>query len=120
MPKLHDINFCKLILNVCYLFSAMVSPLISILANDKLNGENYVKWKSNMNAVLVCEDLKFVTTQPCPPQPAENARRTMHEAYQKWVTTDEKSRCYLLAGMSEVLATKHEAMTTATQILESL
>ena len=41
------------------LFSAMVSPIISILSNDKLTGENYIKWKSNMNAILVCEDLKF-------------------------------------------------------------
>ena len=38
-------------------FSAMVSPIISILANDKLTGENYVKWKSNMNAILVCVTL---------------------------------------------------------------
>ena len=50
----------------------MVSPIISILANDKLTGENYVKWKSNINAILVCEDLKFVLTEDCPPKPARN------------------------------------------------
>ena len=54
------------------LFSAMVSPIISILLNDKLTWENYVKWKSNMNAILFCEDLKFVLTEERPPEPARN------------------------------------------------
>ena len=98
----------------------MVSPIISILANDKLTGENYVKWKSNMNAILVCEDLKFVLTEDCPPEPARNAGQAVRDAHQKWVAANEKARCYLLAGMSEVLAAKHEPMATASLMLESL
>ena len=65
------------------LFSAMVSPIISILSNDKLTGENYVKWKSNMNAILVCEDLKFVLTEEHPPEPARNAGHVVRDTYQK-------------------------------------
>jgi hypothetical protein len=100
--------------------SAMVSPIISILSNDKLTGENFVKWKSNMNAILVCEDLKFVLTEECPPEPARNAGQAVRDAHQKWVKANEKARCYLLAGMSEVLAAKHEPMATAYEMLQSL
>ena len=61
-------------LNAClFYFSAMVSPIISILLNDKLTGENYIKWKSNMNVILICEDLKFVLMEECPPELAKNA-----------------------------------------------
>ena len=59
------------------LFSAMVSPIISILSNDKLTGENYVKGKSNMNAILVSEDLDFVLTEKCPPKPTKDADQTV-------------------------------------------
>src|SRR5215813_1943196 len=100
--------------------SAMVSQIISILSNDKLTGENYVKWKSNMNAVLVCEDLKFVLVEECPPEPARNAGQATRDAHQKWVKANEKARCYLLAGMSKVLTAKHEPMATAYQMLQSL
>ena len=46
----------------------MVSSILSVLANDKLTWENYVKWKSNMNAILVSEDLDFVMTDEYPPR----------------------------------------------------
>ena len=36
------------------------NPIIALLANEKLNGDNYVKWKSNINIVLICENQKFV------------------------------------------------------------
>ena len=95
------------------LFSAMVSPIISILSNDKLTGENYVKWKSDMNAILVCEDLKFILTEERPPEPARNAGQAVRDTYQKWVVENEKARCYLLARMSRVLAVKHKPMDLA-------
>ena len=47
--------------------SAMSSALLQILANDKLTGDNYTKWKNNINAILVTKDLKFVLTEECPP-----------------------------------------------------
>ena len=61
-----------------YLISANMStsnPIIALLANEKLTGDNFIKWKSNMNIVLVSEDYKFVLTEKCPPQPAANATR---------------------------------------------
>ena len=61
-----------------YLISANMStsnPIITLLANEKLTGDNFIKWKSNMNIVLVSEDYKFVLTEECPPQPAANVTR---------------------------------------------
>ena len=77
--------------------SAMSSALLSILANDKLTGDNYTKWKNNINAILVTKDLKFVLTEECPPQPAANAARTIREAYEKWISENEKGP-HLLAS----------------------
>ena len=37
----------------------MSSALLQIIANDKLTGDNYTKWKHNINAILVTKDLKF-------------------------------------------------------------
>ena len=68
---------------VLFYFSTMVSPIISIIANDKLTRENYVKWKSNMNAILVCEDLKFFLIEDCPPEPARNTGQAVRDTHQK-------------------------------------
>ena len=46
-----------------YLISAIMSsnnPIIALLANEKQIGDNFVKWKSNINIVLICENQKFI------------------------------------------------------------
>ena len=35
------------------------NPIIALLANESLTGDNFVKWKSNANIVLVCENNMF-------------------------------------------------------------
>ena len=59
-------------------------------------------------------------TEECPPVPTVNAARMVREAYEKWVSSDGKVRTYLLASMTDVLVTKHEAMTFTFKIMESL
>ena len=104
-----------------YYFSAMASAIISIIKQqEKLTGDNYVKWKSDMNAILVCEDLKFVLMEECPPEPAPNTGRAARNAYNNWIKADEKAHSYLIASMSEVLAAQHEPMATASMIMQSL
>ena len=103
-----------------YLISANMStsnPIIALLANEKLTGDNFIKWKSNMNIVLVSEDYKFVLMEESPPQPATNATCAARE---KWTHANNKARCYMLAGMTDVLRAKHERMETAYEIMESL
>ena len=53
------------------------NPIITLLTNEKLTGDNFIKWKSNMNIVLVSEDYKFVLKKEYPPQLATNATRAV-------------------------------------------
>ena len=98
----------------------MSNPIITLLATKKLDGDNYAKWKSNMNILLVCEDYKFVLAEECPPEPAANASKTAREPFDRWIKANNKAKCFMLASMSDVLRKKHEEMETAYEIMESL
>ncbi|XP_038895766.1 uncharacterized protein LOC120083930 [Benincasa hispida] len=37
----------------------MTSSLVQLLAFEKLNGDNYAAWKSNLNMILVMDDLSI-------------------------------------------------------------
>ena len=83
-------------------------PIIVILSSEKLNDENFIKWKSNMNIVLICKNYKIVPTEKCPPEPATNATRIVREAYDHWIQANNKAHCYMLASMSDILIIKYE------------
>ncbi|EXC13346.1 hypothetical protein L484_012774 [Morus notabilis] len=61
----------------------MSNLIITLLVTEKLDGDNYAKWKSNMNILLVCEDYKFVLVEECPPEPMANASKTAREPYDR-------------------------------------
>ena len=69
----------------------MSTALLQIIANYKLTGDSYTKWKHNINSILVTKNLKFVHTEECPPTPTANAARTVREAYEKWVSSEKKA-----------------------------
>ncbi|WJZ84548.1 hypothetical protein VitviT2T_004148 [Vitis vinifera] len=98
----------------------MSNPIFSLLASEVLTGENFVKWKSNMNILLINENYHFVLKEDCPPVPPANASKAVSEEYNRWVIANNKARCYLLAVMNEVLRTKHEGLETISEIMESL
>ncbi|TYK06494.1 gag/pol protein [Cucumis melo var. makuwa] len=98
----------------------MNSSIVQLLASEKLNDDNYAAWKSNLNTILVVDDLRFVLTEECPQTPASNANRTSRKAYDRWIKENEKVRVYILASMSDVLAKKHESLTIAKKIMDSL
>ena len=120
---MHHVYFSKLVIFIfiysnclSYLISAIMSsnnPIIALLANEKLSGNNFVKWKSNINIVLICENQKFILTNECHPKPPANASRTVREGYDSWIHYNNKTRCYMLARMNDVLRKKHEDMETA-------
>ena len=91
----------------------MSSSIIALLKNEKLTGENYATWKSNLNTILVIDDLRFVLTEECPPIPARNASQSARDAYDRWTKANDKARVYILASLSGVLNKKHEAMMNA-------
>ena len=106
-----------------YLILAIMSsnnPIIALLANEKLSGDNLVKWKSNINIVLICENQKFVLTEECPLEPPTNASRTVRERYDSWIRSNNKACYYMLASINDVLRKKREDMETAYEIWESL
>ena len=59
-----------------FVFFSMNSSIVQLLASEKLNGNNYVTWKSNLNTILVVNDLRFVLTKKCPQNPTSNANQT--------------------------------------------
>ncbi|XP_073118883.1 uncharacterized protein [Henckelia pumila] len=99
---------------------AMGNPNMSLLANNTLTGENFPKWKSNINIVLVSENNMFVLTEECPPVPPANATRAVKEPYDRWIASKNKAKAYMLASMSDALRIKMEPMETAFEIMESL
>ena len=65
---------------------------------------------------MVCENYKFVLIDKCPIEPPLNASRSIWDVYDRWISANEKARCFLLAGMSDVLRSKHKTMDTAYEI----
>ncbi|KAG6470540.1 hypothetical protein ZIOFF_071613 [Zingiber officinale] len=78
---------------------AMENPIMSLFANNTLTRENFPKWKSNINIMLVSENNRFVLTEECPPVPPANAARAVREPYDYWITSNNKAKAYMLASM---------------------
>ncbi|XP_062109667.1 uncharacterized protein LOC133821305 [Humulus lupulus] len=96
--------------------SNIITPL---LANEKLTSDNFIKWKSNMNIVLICENYKFAFTEECHEVSTAIAPKTAREKYDAWILSNNKAKCYMLASMSDVLRKNHEDMDTAYEIWAS-
>ncbi|XP_075515579.1 uncharacterized protein LOC142550225 [Primulina tabacum] len=96
------------------------NSLPMILTNNQLVGENYIDWKRNLLIVLTAEKQKFVLNEPCPSVPTAESTVAQKQAYDKWISSDEMARCYILGSISNVLQQKHQNMDTATKIMDSL
>ncbi|XP_012487918.1 uncharacterized protein LOC105801130 [Gossypium raimondii] len=88
-------------------------PPISIITENKLNGDSFREWKRNLLIVLNCKKHKFVIDEPCPPEAQPKARNC-------WRDSDLIARCYMLASMSSVLQKQHENFHTAKEIMKKL
>ena len=55
----------------------MSSSIVQLLTYEKLNGDNYATRKSNLNTILVNDDLRFVLIEECPLNPGLNTNRTV-------------------------------------------
>lgn len=97
-----------------------MNPLQTILSSNKLEGENYIDWKRNLDIVLTVEKHKYVLTTPCPPVPAANARQAEKDAHEAWLRSDEVAKCYCLASMSNVLQQSHKEYDTTFDLLNNL
>ena len=93
-----------------------ILPFFQKLEFSRVLHDNFVKWKSNINIVLICEIQKFVLIEECPQEPPANASCTVRERYDSRIHSNNKARCYMLASMNNVLKKKHEDMETAYEI----
>ncbi|KAH1097743.1 hypothetical protein J1N35_014664 [Gossypium stocksii] len=89
------------------------TPLISILTENKLNGEKFQEWKRNLLIVLSYDKYKFILNETCPPEAQPKVRN-------RWRDSDSITRCYMLASMSNVLQKQHENFHTAKEIITNL
>ena len=71
----------------------MSNPIFSLLASQVLTSENFVKWKSNMNILLINENYHFVLKEECPPVPPANASKAVSKEYNRWIIANNKTRC---------------------------
>ncbi|XP_073147806.1 uncharacterized protein [Henckelia pumila] len=95
----------------------MSTSHVLALLNERLIGENFLKWKSTIEIAFVFENLKFLLTEECPPEPHLNDARTVREIYDRWVVANNKAKSYMLAGMNHVLRMKHEHAESAYEIM---
>ena len=87
---------------------------------DVLTGDNFQKLKSNLNIVLVGENIRYIINMPRLSPPNNNATYHIKEEYDHWVASNNKAIVYMLMTMSDVLRAKFEAKETTVQILDSL
>ena len=95
-----------LISELCFYFSMSASsfnPLSAILNQNKLNGQNYVDWKRNLDIVLTADGHKFVLTTPKPSEPTPDTSKEDKENFDKWVKANDMAKCYILASVSNVI-----------------
>ncbi|XP_062089227.1 uncharacterized protein LOC133795782 [Humulus lupulus] len=96
------------------------NPIISLMSKELLTGENFMKWNSNIKTVLINDKSKFVMIKNKLDFPRENAMRTVREKYERWTTTNNKAKAYMLASMLEMLRKNMEDVKTVYDIMEQL
>ena len=82
--------------------------LRSLLDSDKLVGPNFDTWFRKLKIVLEHERILYVIQDPAPEEPAPNARSTVRDTYQKWVSDHTTIRCIMRAAMSDELSHRFE------------
>ena len=98
----------------------MSNPIIALLSKNVLTRDNFQKWKSNLNIVLVGKNIRYILNMPRPPPPNNNATNHIKEEYDYWVTSNNKKIAYMLSTMSDVLWVKFDVKETVVEILDSL
>ena len=78
-----------------------------ILSSNKLENENYIDSKRNLDIVLTVNKHKWVLTTPCPPLMNDDSTQEDNDTLAAWLRFDEIVRCYILASMNNMLEKQH-------------
>ena len=97
-----------------------LNPLSTLLTQNKLDDNNYVDWKCNLDIVLTTDKHKWVLFTPCPAAPTTEFSNEQLMKYERWKKYDEMTMCYILGSLSNVLQKQHRSMETATDIMTSV
>ena len=88
--------------------SSSFNPLSVILNQNKLNGQNYVDWKRNLDIVLTAEGYKFILNTTKPQEPDSEATQEVKDQYEKWVKANNMAKYYILTSISNILQHQHQ------------
>ncbi|XP_062114481.1 uncharacterized protein LOC133825573 [Humulus lupulus] len=94
------------------------NPIISLLSKELLIGKDLMKWKSNINIVLIGDNSKFMMIETEPDFLRENAWKAMREKHDRWIAANNKAKAYMLPSMLETLRTKMENVENTYDIME--
>ena len=97
-----------------------LNPLSTILTQNKLDGDNYVDQKCNLDIVLMPDKHKWVLTTPCPDEPTAKSINDQIAEYNRWKASDEMAKCYMLGSMNNILQQQHRSMETTVNIMFSI
>ena len=96
-------------------------PSLMIIQKDKtLTGNNYVTWKRKIGLLLQVKKHKFVLTTPKPPASTNESNLIQRDEYEQWKISDEMTKCYIMATISDVLQQQQEGMGSAADMMMSL
>ena len=78
------------------------NPLVHILDTNRLTGTNYKDWLWNLRIILNFEKLTHVLDQKVP-ELSTRLSADPRATLEKWMDEDNKTKCYILASMSNDL-----------------
>ena len=82
--------------------------LRSLLDNEKLKGPNFDSWYRKLRIVLEHERILYVITDLAPEISSANARSSVRDTYQKWVSDRTTVHCIMLVAMNDEFNRKFE------------
>ena len=94
------------------------NSLSFILSSNKLEKENYIDSKRNLDIIPTVNKHKWVLTTPCPPLTNDDSTEEGKDALVAWLRSDEIVRC--LASMNNVLQQQQRDIETAADMLNNL
>ncbi|KZV06892.1 hypothetical protein F511_45625 [Dorcoceras hygrometricum] len=97
--------------------SSIKNSLAAILDSNKFTALNYQDWLRNLNIVLVSEKLPY-TIEKSPPKeaPADIIPEEL-VTLKQWWDDELKTRCYVMASMSNEMQRRFEKTNYAANIL---
>ncbi|KZV48694.1 hypothetical protein F511_16893 [Dorcoceras hygrometricum] len=97
--------------------SSIKNPLTAILDSNKFTGLNYQDWLRNLNIVFSSEKLLYTIEKSPPKEAPVDISPEELTTLQQWWDDELKTRCYVMASMSNEMQRCFEKTKYAGDIL---